>query len=111
MIDRHNALPVDYRLGEYETQTVLGGGFGVTYKAHDHCGLARLDHLHINKVHRYFQDNGAAYLALKYVEGDLLSELRNVELLKAIDWAMKADTRDRAQSTGGVAGRCCWRVQ
>jgi WD40 repeat protein len=31
-----NALPVDYELGEYSIQTVLGvGGFGMTYLAHD----------------------------------------------------------------------------
>ena len=119
----HNALPAGYRLGEYEIQTVLGsGGFGVTYKAHDHNldkevaikeylpsdfavrvgrtnvkpksgankddyawglerfmdearTLARFDHPHINKVHRYFQDNGTAYLVLEYVEGDMLSDL------------------------------------
>ena len=37
--------------------------------------LARFDHPHINKVHRYFQDNGTAYLVLEYVEGDMLSDL------------------------------------
>ena len=123
MNDHSNALPVGYRLGEYKIQTVLGsGGFGVTYKAHDHNldklvaikeylpvdfavrdglatvkpksnaskddyawgltrfldearTLARFDHPHINKVHRYFQDNGTAYLVLEYIEGDMLSDL------------------------------------
>ena len=37
--------------------------------------LARFDHPHINKVHRYFQDNGTAYLVLEYIEGDMLSDL------------------------------------
>ena len=123
MPDHHNALPAGYRLGEYEIQTVLGsGGFGVTYKAHDHNldkavaikeylppefavrdgrttvkpkssaskddyawgldrfldearALARFDHPHINKVYRFFKENGTAYLVLEYVEGDLLSDL------------------------------------
>ncbi len=123
MIDHHNALPSGYRLGEYEIQAVLGsGGFGVTYKAHDHNldklvaikeylppdfavrdgqttvkpkssankddyewgldrfldearALARFDHPHINKVYRFFKDNGTAYLVLEYIEGDLLSDL------------------------------------
>ena len=123
MPDHHNALPPGYRLGEYEIQTVLGsGGFGVTYKAHDHNldksvaikeylppefavrdgrttvkpkssaskddyewglarfldearTLARFDHPHINKVHRFFKENGTAYLVLEYVDGDMLSDL------------------------------------
>ena len=123
MPDHHNALPAGYRLGEYEIQTVLGsGGFGVTYKAHDHNldklvaikeylppefavrdgrttvkpkssaskddyawgldrfldearALARFDHPHINKVHRFFKENGTAYLVLEYVDGDMLSDL------------------------------------
>ena len=127
MPDHHNALPAGYRLGEYEIQTVLGsGGFGVTYKAHDHNldkqvaikeylppefavrdgrttvkpkssaskddyawgldrfldearALARFDHPHINKVHRFFKENGTAYLVLEYVEGDLLSDLLRVK--------------------------------
>ena len=37
--------------------------------------LARFDHPHINKVLRYFQDNGTAYLVLEYIEGDMLSDL------------------------------------
>ena len=125
MPDHHNALPAGYRLGEYEIQTVLGsGGFGVTYKAHDHNldkavaikeylppefavrdgrttvkpkssaskddyawgldrfldearALARFDHPHINKVYRFFKENGTAYLVLEYIEGDMLSDLLN----------------------------------
>ncbi|HKQ30786.1 MAG TPA: protein kinase, partial [Burkholderiales bacterium] len=31
-----NALPVNYKLGEYAIQAILGqGGFGITYLAHD----------------------------------------------------------------------------
>ena len=37
--------------------------------------LARFDHPHINKVHRFFKDNGTAYLVLEYIEGDMLSDL------------------------------------
>ena len=37
--------------------------------------LARFDHPHINKVHRFFKENGTAYLVLEYVEGDMLSDL------------------------------------
>ena len=123
MNEHANALPVGYRLGEYEIQTVLGsGGFGITYRARDRNlgklvaikeylpsdfavrdgrvtvkpksaaskddyvwglgrfadearALARFDHPHINKVHRFFKDNGTAYLVLEYIEGDMLSDL------------------------------------
>ena len=37
--------------------------------------MARFDHPHINKVYRFFKENGTAYLVLEYVEGDMLSEL------------------------------------
>ena len=37
--------------------------------------LARFDHPHINKVHRFFKENGTAYLVLEYVDGDMLSDL------------------------------------
>ena len=122
MNDHSNALPVGYRLGEYEIQAVLGsGGFGITYRARD-CKLsksvaikeylpsdfamrdgreavkpksasqdnyawglerfldeartlARFDHPHINKVHRFIETNGTAYLVLEYIEGDMLSDL------------------------------------
>ena len=36
--------------------------------------LARFDHRHIIKVHRYFQAHGTAYIVMEYAEGDTLSE-------------------------------------
>ena len=39
--------------------------------------LARFDHPHINKVHRFIEANGTAYLVLEYIEGDMLSDLLN----------------------------------
>ena len=35
--------------------------------------LARFDHPHVNRVHRFFEANGTAYLVLEYVEGEVLS--------------------------------------
>ena len=37
--------------------------------------LARFDHPHLNKVHRYFEAHGTAYLVLEYIEGEPLSVL------------------------------------
>ena len=37
--------------------------------------LARFDHLHINKVHRFFEAHGTAYLVLEYIEGETLGAL------------------------------------
>lgn len=37
--------------------------------------LARFDHPHINKVHRFFEAHGTAYLVLDYIEGETLSTL------------------------------------
>ena len=35
--------------------------------------LARFDHRHIIKVHRYFQAHGTAYIVMEYAEGETLS--------------------------------------
>ena len=37
--------------------------------------LARFDHPNLNKVHRFFEAHGTAYLVLDYVEGETLSEI------------------------------------
>ena len=37
--------------------------------------LARFDHPHLNKVRRFFEANGTAYLALEYIDGQTLGAL------------------------------------
>ena len=35
--------------------------------------LARFDHTHLNKVHRFFEANGTAYMVLEYIDGETLA--------------------------------------
>ncbi len=37
--------------------------------------LARFKHSHLNKVYRFFEDNGTAYIVLEYIEGETLSQI------------------------------------
>ena len=36
--------------------------------------LARFEHPHINKVHRFFEDNNTAYMVLEYIGGETLAQ-------------------------------------
>ena len=36
--------------------------------------LARFDHPHLNRVHRFFESNGTAYMILEYVQGETLAD-------------------------------------
>ena len=123
MTDYLHALPLGYRIEEYELVRVLGsGGFGITYLGYDHHldkavaikeylpndlavrtdnnsvlpkstqdqadyewglarflneaqTLARFDHQHIIKIHRFFRAHGTGYSVMEYAEGETLSEM------------------------------------
>ena len=36
--------------------------------------LARFDHTHLNRVHRFFESNGTAYMVLEYINGETLAD-------------------------------------
>jgi serine/threonine protein kinase len=122
--DAANALPIGYRLHEFELRGVIGvGGFGIVYRAFD-CSLerevaikeympsalagrsgkqqvsllsashsetfalglssfvneakllARFDHPSLIKVHRFWEDNGTAYMVMPLYRGITLRRLR-----------------------------------
>ena len=35
--------------------------------------LARFDHSNLNRVHRFFESNGTAYMVLEYIDGETLA--------------------------------------
>lgn len=46
--------------------------WGLTRFLDEARALARFDHPHINRVHRFFEAHGTAYLVLEYIEGETL---------------------------------------
>ncbi len=49
--------------------------WGLTRFLDEARALARFDHPHLNKVYRFFEANGTAYLVLEYIEGETLGDL------------------------------------
>ena len=47
--------------------------WGLTRFVDEARTLARFNHPHLNKVHRFFEAHGTAYLVLEYIEGETLS--------------------------------------
>ena len=61
--------------------------------------LARFDHPHLNKVHRFFEANGTAYLVLEYIDGRpshlLTFHLRHsfAALSRSAEWLVECSGR------------------
>ena len=63
----------DSRVGPTSEGDVADYEWGLKRFVDEARALARFDHPHINKVHRFFEANGTAYMVLEYVEGETLS--------------------------------------
>ena len=86
-------LPTEFATRAQDSTVVPHSGadaadyaWGLTRFLDEARTLARFDHPNLNKVHRFFEANGTAYLVLEHVEGRTLSEvLRQQRTLPAAE--------------------------
>ena len=76
----------EYLPGEFATRTAASTvvpksntdaevyHWGLTRFLDEARTLARFDHTHLNKVHRFFESNGTAYMVLEYINGETLAD-------------------------------------
>ena len=76
----------EYLPGEFATRTAASTvvphsntdaqdyHWGLTRFLDEARTLARFDHPHLNKVHRFFESNGTAYMVLEYIQGETLAD-------------------------------------
>ena len=63
----------DSRVGPTSEADVADYQWGLARFVDEARTLARFDHPHVNRVYRFFEANGTAYMVLEYVEGEVLS--------------------------------------